>query len=340
MLWQPGQNSSLTGWNFGATIPQAVAPGIALRPMINILAAALFALVGDAETSGTIEARRPPDNNVFFSLIRTESGKAPPIGWTRLPILPSRASVPRDGFFADAFFSDDTRQIVIAFRRLNPIPLVNEGTYDADAAILHGVAPRDYETDLHSFVQAVAVAAAEQTPPLSTAPDNIFVTGMSLGAYGAQLAAKEEHYGGVSFAGPGLPGYHSPPDRVANFVNYVMCGDPVANHAADTGISWAGWPSATSAGDHYGRIERLGNNDDQVVLQTSVTLAVASPINAPTGLVVRAAELTLAVAPPINAVAGLVIHAAGYFGLAVEIGLWHMSPKYKTMLHIETLPQR
>jgi hypothetical protein len=137
--------------------------------------------------------------------------------------------------------------------------------------------------------------------------------------YGAQLAAKEGHYGGASFAGPGLPGYHSPRGRATNFVNYVIYGDPVANHAADTGISWAGWPSGASVGDHYGRIECLGSSYDQVALQASVTLAGA---------------------PPIDGAADLVVHAAGYLGLAVEIGLWHMSPKYKTMLHIETLPQR
>jgi hypothetical protein len=89
--------------------------------MINALAAALSALVA-AVVPGAIEAGTlpTPDNNVFFSLIRTESGKAPPVGWTRLPVPSSLASVPHDGFFADAFFSDDRRQIVIAFRRLNP----------------------------------------------------------------------------------------------------------------------------------------------------------------------------------------------------------------------------
>lgn len=289
--------------------------------MIRTLAATLTALIiADPASAG--EAGPPsqpaPDNNAYFSLIRTEPGQAPPIGWTRLPARRDLAAVPRDGFFADAFFDDDTRQIVIAFRRLNPIPFVNVGTYDADAAILHGLPLRGYEADLKAFIAAVTVAAAEQTPPLSIRPDNVYVTGNSLGAYGAQLAAKEFHYGGVGFAGPGLPGYRSPPERAGNFVNYLILGDPVANHAGDTGISWFGWPSAAGVGDHYGRIERLGSGGDQIALQASVTLAAA---------------------PPVSPVADL-LGTAGTLGLALEIGLWHMSPRYKAMLHIETLPQR
>jgi hypothetical protein len=284
--------------------------------MLRILAAALAGFISAGATMA--EAAEPPDNDAYFSLIRTEPGQLPPIGWTRLPTPRDLATVPRDGFFADAFFEDDTRQIVIAFRRLNPIPFVNAGTYDADAAILHGLPLPGYEADLKAFVAAVIVAATEQTPPLSTGQDNTFVTGNSLGAYGAQLAAQAFHYGGVGFAGPGLPGYRSPPDRAGNFVNYLIQGDPIANHAADTGISWIGWPSAAGVGDHYGRIERLGRPGDQLALQVAVSLAAA---------------------PPVSPIADL-LGTAGDLGLAIEIGLKHMSPRYKAMLHIETLPQQ
>jgi hypothetical protein len=269
-------------------------------------------------TAGAAVAGAAPDNNAYFSLIRTESGQAPPIGWSRLPVSSDLASIPRDGFFADAFFSGDRREIVIAFRRLNPIPIVNAGTYDADAAILHGLPVLSYEADLQAFVAAVTLAAANQAPPLSMAPENVFVTGNSLGAYGAQLAAKAFHYGGVGFAGPGLPGYHAPAERAANFVNYLIWGDPVANHSADTGIFWAGWPSASGVGDHYGRIEYLGRHGDQRALQAAVILAAVPPIS-----------------PEAN-----VVGMAGGLGLATEIGLWHMSPRYKALLHIETLPQQ
>lgn len=98
-------------------------------------------VIGRADEPGT--TLLAPNNDVYYSLIRTESGEAPPRGWTRLAVPSAYASVPKDGFFADAFFSNDTRQIVIAFRRLNPVPFWNEGTYDVDAAILHGESPRN-----------------------------------------------------------------------------------------------------------------------------------------------------------------------------------------------------
>lgn len=158
------------------------------------------------------------------------------------------------------------------------------------------------------------------------APDNVFVTGNSLGAYAAQLAAKERHYGGVGFAGPGLPGYHAPPERPTNIVNYLIDGDPVANYAADTGVSWAGWLDAGRLGDHYGRIERLGNARNQAALQAEESLAVAAP--------------TMSLAAPASLVpVHLIVRAGGYFGLAIEIGLFHLSPRYQKALHIQTLPK-
>jgi hypothetical protein len=281
-----------------------------LRLLTWMVAVGLAALV-----AASAQAASPPDNNVFYSLIRTERAQSPPVGWTKLAVAPDLGGVSRDGFFADAFVSDETGQIVIAFRRLNPIPFVNGGTYDTDAAILHGLAPRDYDRDVRAFVDAVSTVAAHQVPPLSIDPGNIFVTGNSLGAYGAQVAAREFHYGGVGFAGPGIPGYHAPPERAGNFINYLIYGDPVANHAADTGILWAGWSGTGSLGDHYGRIERLGNRSDQIALQTAVSLTAIGPVAANVG-------------------------AAGFLGLGAEIGLWHMSPRYQARLHIETLPQR
>jgi len=281
--------------------------------MMKTVAAGLAALA--ALVAASAEAGSLPDNNVFYSLIRTERGQSPPVGWTKLAIAPGLGSVSNDGFFADAFVSDETGQIVIAFRRLNPIPFVNGGTYDTDAAILHGLAPRAYDQDVRAFVDAVTIGAAHQVPPLSTDPANIFVTGNSLGAYGAQIAAKEFHYGGVGFAGPGIPGYHAPPQGAGNFINYLIYGDPVANHAADTGILWAGWSGAGSFGDHYGRIERLGYRGDQIALQTAVSLTAIGPVAAN-------------------------VSAGGWLGLGVEIGLWHMSPRYQARLGIETLPQQ
>ena len=265
--------------------------------------------------SGAIAA---PDNNAYFSLIRTEPGQLAPIGWTRLAVPAELSRISRDGFYADAFYSDKTKQIVIAFRRLNPIPFVNMGTYATDNLILYGVAPEKYDGDVLRFVEAVKQTAAQQSPPLSTGADNVFVTGNSLGAYGAQVAAKAFHYGGVGFAGPGIPGYRSPEVRPDNFVNYLRYGDPVANHGADTGIGWSGWPAATDPGDHYGRIERLGKAGDQIALRAAVTLAAA-----PTSV------------PGANFAA-----AAGLLAMGVEIGLWHMSPRYKSPLGIETLPQQ
>ena len=100
--------------------------------------------------------------------------------------------------------------------------------------------------------------SACQSPSLSTDRGNIFVTGNSLGAYGAELAAREFGYGGVGFGGPGIPGYRAPAERAGNFVNYLLRGDPVAEHATDAAVGWAGWQGAAEAGDHYGRIEWLG----------------------------------------------------------------------------------
>jgi hypothetical protein len=280
--------------------------------------AAFAACVLLVAAPASAQAPPPPDNNAYFSLIRTEGGQPTPIGWTRLAIPAGIGSGPRHGFYADAFCNGLTKQIVIAFRRLNPIPLVNAGTYDTDRSILYGVAPREYDQDLRTFVDAVKRTAAQQTPPLSTGPDNVFVTGNSLGAYGAQVAAREFHYGGVGFAGPGIPGYRSPADRPGNFVNYLISGDPVANHAADAGIWWGGWPVAASIGDHYGRIECLGRPGNQSALQIAVTLAAAPSVD------------------PLMAS----VHAIGVLALAADIGLWHLSPRYKTKLGIETLPQR
>jgi hypothetical protein len=291
-----------------------------LAALIGAIASCLTALPALSAAAAELAAAEdaaPPDNNVFYSLIRTETANAPPIGWARLAVPATFGAVPSHGFYADAFFDDARHSVVIAFGRLNPIPLVNAGTYDTDALILRGVPPTGYEHDVHAFLEAVAMEAARQTPPLSTDPDRIFVTGNSLGAYGAQVAAREHRYRGVGFAGPGIPGYHAPAERDARFVNYLIYGDPVANHATDTGISWASWPNAAAFGDHYGRIERLGEADDQLPLQLAVIEAAAPP------------------ADPFAALAS----AIGHLGLGIEIGLWHMSPRYKTKLGIETLPQ-
>jgi len=272
--------------------------------------AAFTAMASLAVTAAMAAAA--PDNNAYYSLIRTETGQNPPVGWTRLPIPAGSAEVARDGFYADAFQSEAGGQIVIAFRRLNPVPFINMGTYDTDLLILYNVVPTRYDQDVRAFVAAMKSVAVAQVPPLSTAPDNVFVTGNSLGAYGAQIAAKEFHYGGVGFAGPGIPSYRSPPDRAANFTNYLRYGDPVANHASDAGIWWAGWPVMARPGDHYGRIERLGDSGSQFALGTTVSLAAISPVD--------------------------LVQAVGLLGLGAEVGLWHMSPRYKTPLHIETLP--
>ncbi len=289
------------------------------NPWFQMIFRLTLALLTGIATIGAAAADpAPPGNDVYFSLIRTEPDQLPPVGWRRLGIAPTVAAVPRDGFYASTFVSGATGQIVIAIRRFNPIPILHQGTYDTDAAILFGLAPARYAEDVRAFVAAVETAAAAQSPPLSTVRGNVFVTGNSLGAYGAELAAREFGYGGVGFGGPGLPGYRAPAERPGNFTNYLLRGDPVAEHATDTGIRWGGWLEAAEAGDHCGRIEWLGSPGHERALQAAVTLAGIQPISP--------------LASPLP--------AAGFLGLAVEIGLWHMSPRYKTALGIETLPRQ
>src|SRR5271168_1002165 len=126
------------------------------NPWCQMIFRLTLALLAGIATIGAAAADpAPPGNDVYFSLIRTEPDQPPPVGWRRLGIAPTVAAVPRDGFYASAFQGGATGQIVVAIRRFNPIPILRQGTYDTDAAILFGVAPARYAEDVHAFVAAV-----------------------------------------------------------------------------------------------------------------------------------------------------------------------------------------
>ena len=99
-------------------------------------------------------------------------------------------------------------------------------------------------------------------------PQNISVTGFSLGGNLAEYVASKTGLPGISFAGSGLPNYVAPSVPAQNFISFVETGDPWANRASDTALS-----PIVAGQDHYGRVEVIGNPAD-----TSLTSAIVSSV--------------------------------------------------------------
>src|SRR5215475_282563 len=188
---------------------------------------------------------------------------SPPPGWSQFKSVDN----PATGLVAGAFYNQDTREVVMAFAGPSTSPgglIGNPGATSTDGIIANGERPVDFDNGVRTFVQEVTASPQAQD-------STIFASGISLGGYAAQVAASENGFGGANFAGPGIPGFSPDGAPAPGFTSFVTRGDPIANFATDTGITWTGF--ANNVGAHYGQVEMLGSEQNQTTLQALVSMA-------------------------------------------------------------------
>ena len=133
------------------------------------------------------------------------------------------------------------------------------------------------ESDALSFAQRVEAEAAAQ----GYSPNNIFVTGHSLGGTEAEYVAENTGLGGIGFESPGLPTTVAGNGADSLFVNTATYGDWVAYFASDLPGEQPFAPAYVPGGGslpHYGPIVLLGNPSSQYQLTDISALWGTGPV--------------------------------------------------------------
>ena len=127
------------------------------------------------------------------------------------------------------------------------------------------------ESDALSFAKQVEAEAAAQ----GYSPNNIFVTGHSLGATQAEYVAQQTGLAGIGFESPGLPTTVAGNGANSLFVNTAVYGDWVAYFTSDLPGEQPFAPAYVPGGGsvpHYGPIVLLGDPSSQYQLTDAAAL--------------------------------------------------------------------
>jgi hypothetical protein len=152
-----------------------------------------------------------PTDRDYVDLINvTKEGAPVPDGWRKLSVAanPDHRERLDHGLEADTFVNAVTGHVVIAFAARTTSPYFgtsvgSKAQADSDTAIMNGKIPEGLSEDIADYVRRAREAIAKEN--VSNDSSNIFVTGNSLGGFEAQLAARDNGFGGASFGGPGIP---------------------------------------------------------------------------------------------------------------------------------------
>jgi hypothetical protein len=166
----------------------------------------------------------------------------------------------QSGAVAEAYV-DATGNIIIAYQGTQ-----TTAQLEADLLMSANVQPES----ISALSQALSFVSTVKTAALAAGlnPQNISVTGYSLGGNLAEYVASQTGLPGISFAGSGLPHYVAPATPAKNFISFVETGDPWANRASDAALA-----PIVSDQDHYGTVELIGNPAD-----TALTSAIVSGV--------------------------------------------------------------
>ena len=181
-------------------------------------------------------------------------------------------------------------QIVIAYQGttggtnllVNPLIAVTQVVADVTGTLADiagtGANPTPaIETDALSFAKQVEAEAAAQ----GYSPNNIFVTGHSLGATQAEYVAQQTGLAGIGFESPGLPTTVAGNGADSLFVNTATYGDWVAYFASDLPGEQPFAPAYVPGGGslpHYGPIVLLGAPSSQYQLTDAAALWGTGPL--------------------------------------------------------------
>jgi hypothetical protein len=181
-------------------------------------------------------------------------------------------------------------QIVIAYQGttggtnvlFNPLIAVTQVVADVTGTLADiqgtGANPTPaIESDALSFAKQVEAEAAAQ----GYSPNNIFVTGHSLGATQAEYVAQQTGLAGIGFESPGLPTTVAGNGADSLFVNTATYGDWVAYFATDLPGEQPFAPAYVPGGGsvpHYGPIVLLGAPSSQYQLTDAAALWGTGPI--------------------------------------------------------------
>ena len=193
------------------------------------------------------------------------------------------------GFYGAAYVAGTggERVILIGFQGTNVAILPHHPEFAtaqllADVDLYYGRIPPALE-DALSFTQAVIATAQAQGIP----PENIFVTGHSLGAAEAQYVAAHTGLKGVTYGGPGISSDYVPHGSISGLTNYVERGDPVGNYSNGFPAPVETYFLYSDKIQHFGEPIYLGTYEDAAPI-ISAGLAFAS-----TNDEVRAAALAV-----------------------------------------------
>lgn len=168
-------------------------------------------------------------------------------------------------------------QIIIAYQGttggtnllFNPLIAVSQVLADTQGTLTN-TTPAAF-TDALQFAKRVQAEAAEQ----GYAPNSVFLTGHSLGAWEAEYVAENTGLGGIGFEGLGLSTTVPGNGADSMFVNVATYGDPAAFSASDLpGLQPIEAPYVPGGGSnpHYGPIVLLGDPSSQMPLTNATAM--------------------------------------------------------------------
>ncbi len=148
---------------------------------------------------------------------------------------PVELEVTAAGFYGRALLNENN-DLIIAFEgtAISQIDTKTEfvtAQIVADAMIYLGMVPPAFDIAV-DFTGTVMAAAALS----GITPDNVFVTGHSLGAGIAMYVGAQLDLAGMTFAAPGIAASAIPDGQPSKLVNYVEYGDPVGNYANNPAV--------------------------------------------------------------------------------------------------------
>ena len=188
---------------------------------------------------------------------------------------------PKTGFYGAAYTlgSGSDKSIVISYEgtnldafKTNPLFAYNE--LKADVALYYGKLPSAL-TEAATFAENVISTAKSE----GISPDNIHITGHSLGAAEAEYADAETQVVGdkaklvgATFGTPGIPSQFIPSGITSGLTNYAEYGDPVGNYAYTGPNSPEGSFIYNDSIKHFGVTDYLGSEYDAIPLRLAGAL--------------------------------------------------------------------
>ncbi|GJF19731.1 hypothetical protein NGTWS1803_09770 [Mycolicibacterium cyprinidarum] len=168
-------------------------------------------------------------------------------------------------------------QIIIAYQGttggtnllFNPLIAITQLLTDLQVIFTRST-PWAFYDALH-FARRVQVAATEQ----GFGPDDIFVTGHSLGGWEAQYVAQQIGLGGIGFESPGINTIVPGNGASSMFVNIETYGDPAPLMSTDLPGLQPFMPAYVPGGGskpHYGSIVMVGDPAAATTLRNATTL--------------------------------------------------------------------